>query len=62
MAQSETPESTDLVIIGVGGAGISAAIEAHNQGVKVILLEKMPFAGGNTARAEAGLNAAGTPY
>ncbi|MBG6247711.1 MULTISPECIES: flavocytochrome c [Symbiopectobacterium] len=62
MAQSETPESTDLVIIGAGGAGMSAAIEAHNQGVKVILLEKMPFARGNTARAEGGLNAAGTPY
>ncbi|MFC3395982.1 flavocytochrome c [Brenneria rubrifaciens] len=53
-------ETTDIVIIGAGGAGMSAAIEAHNQGAKVILLEKMPFAGGNTARAEAGLNAAGT--
>ncbi|MCG8710518.1 flavocytochrome c [Brenneria sp. 4F2] len=53
-------ETTDLVIIGAGGAGMSAAIEAHNQGAKVILLEKMAFAGGNTARAEAGLNAAGT--
>lgn len=53
-------ETTDLVIIGAGGAGMSAAIEAHNQGAKVILLEKMPFAGGNTARAESGLNAAGT--
>lgn len=62
MAQSETPESTDLLIIGAGGAGMSAAIEAHNQGANVILLEKMPFAGGNTARAEAGLNAAGTSY
>ncbi|PWC16251.1 flavocytochrome c [Brenneria roseae subsp. roseae] len=58
-AQSET---TDIVIIGAGGAGMSAAIEAHNQGAKVILLEKMPFAGGNTARAEGGLNAAGTEY
>ncbi|MCG8154857.1 flavocytochrome c [Brenneria goodwinii] len=55
-------ESTDLVIIGAGGGGMSAAIEAHNQGAKVILLEKMPFAGGNTARAEGGLNAAGTEY
>nr|WP_113869220.1 flavocytochrome c [Brenneria salicis]NMN91262.1 fumarate reductase flavoprotein subunit [Brenneria salicis ATCC 15712 = DSM 30166]RBP58118.1 fumarate reductase flavoprotein subunit [Brenneria salicis ATCC 15712 = DSM 30166]RLM29090.1 flavocytochrome c [Brenneria salicis ATCC 15712 = DSM 30166] len=53
-------EMTDIVIIGAGGAGMSAAIEAHNQGAKVILLEKMAFAGGNTARAEAGLNAAGT--
>lgn len=50
MAQSENRESTDLVIIGAGGAGMSAAIEAHNQGVNVFLLEKMLFAGGNTAR------------
>ena len=64
MASSATyaQESTDIVIIGAGGAGMSAAIEAHNQGAKVILLEKMAFAGGNTARAEGGLNAAGTPY
>ncbi|MEC5341062.1 flavocytochrome c [Brenneria populi] len=55
-------ETTDLVIIGAGGGGMSAAIEAHNQGAKVILLEKMSFAGGNTARAEGGLNAAGTEY
>lgn len=51
LAQSENRESTDLIIIGAGGAGMSAAIEAHNQGVNVILLEKMPFAGGNTAHA-----------
>lgn len=55
-------ESADIVIIGAGGAGMSAAIEAHNQGAKVVLLEKMAFAGGNTARAEGGLNASGTPY
>ncbi|AWB46521.1 flavocytochrome c [Paenibacillus sp. CAA11] len=55
-------ETTDIVIIGGGGAGMTAAIEAHNQGAKVILLEKMPMLGGNTVRAEGGLNAAGTPY
>lgn len=55
-------ESADIVIIGAGGAGMTAAIEAHNQGANVILLEKMPFVGGNTARAEGGLNAAGTEY
>ncbi|ETT46695.1 flavocytochrome c [Paenibacillus sp. FSL P4-0338] len=55
-------ESTDIVIIGGGGAGMTAAIEAHNQGAKVILIEKMPMLGGNTVRAEGGLNAAGTPY
>ncbi|MCR8642324.1 flavocytochrome c [Paenibacillus sp. N1-5-1-14] len=61
-ACGDKKESTDLVIIGAGGAGMTAAIEAHNQGAKVVLLEKMPFVGGNTARAEGGLNAAGTEY
>lgn len=59
---AQSAESTDIVIIGAGGAGMSAAIEAHNKGAKVIILEKMAFPGGNTARAEGGLNAAGTPY
>ncbi|MBI4295809.1 MAG: FAD-dependent oxidoreductase [Chloroflexi bacterium] len=38
----------DVVIIGAGGAGASAAIVAHDAGAKVILLEKMPEPGGNT--------------
>ncbi|WP_019636307.1 FAD-dependent oxidoreductase [Paenibacillus fonticola] len=55
-------DAADIVIVGGGGAGMSAAIEAHNSGAKVVLLEKMPMLGGNTARAEGGLNAAGTEY
>lgn len=39
---------TDIVIIGAGGAGLSAAIEATNKGAKVILVEKNAFVGGNT--------------
>lgn len=62
VSHAQANESTDIVIIGAGGAGMSAAIEAHNKGAKVIILEKMAFPGGNTARAEGGLNAAGTPY
>ncbi|MBI9105337.1 MAG: flavocytochrome c [Spirochaetales bacterium] len=50
----------DVVIIGAGGAGLSAAIEAHDAGVKVIIVEKMPLIGGNTNYATGGLNAAGT--
>ncbi|XOS91488.1 flavocytochrome c [Brevibacillus laterosporus] len=53
-------ENTDIVVIGAGGAGLSAAVEATNAGAKVIVLEKMPMVGGNTTRATGGLNAAGT--
>lgn len=51
---------TDLVVIGGGGAGLSAALEAKNQGVDVILIEKNSVLGGNTAYATGGLNAAET--
>ncbi|MFV0550860.1 MAG: flavocytochrome c [Anaerorhabdus sp.] len=38
----------DIIVIGAGGAGFSAAIEAKMAGANVIILEKMPVAGGNT--------------
>jgi len=38
----------DVVVVGAGGAGMCAAIEAKNAGAKVVLLEKMSFVGGNT--------------
>lgn len=53
---------TDVIVIGSGGGGLSAAIEAHDAGAHVILVEKMPFVGGNTARATGGINAAGTTF
>lgn len=53
---------TDVIVIGAGGGGLSAAIEAHDAGANVILLEKMPFVGGNTTRATGGINAAGTVF
>ena len=40
--------SCDVVVVGGGGAGLSAAIEAANAGADVVLLEKMPFLGGST--------------
>ncbi len=54
--------STDIVIVGAGGAGLSAAIEATNEGAKVIVVEKNAFMGGNTNYATAGMNAAYTKY
>jgi fumarate reductase flavoprotein subunit len=53
-------EATDIVIIGAGGAGLSAAKIASDAGAKVIVLEKMAFVGGNTNYATGGLNAAET--
>ncbi len=54
--------TTDIVIIGAGGAGMTAAINATQAGKDVILLEKMPYAGGNTTKATGGMNAAETHY
>ena len=42
-AQSDEVIETDVVVIGGGGAGLSAAVEAANHGAEVVLLEKMPF-------------------
>lgn len=38
--------TTDIVIIGAGGAGLTAAIEATMEGAKVIVVEKNSFMGG----------------
>ena len=51
---------TEIVIIGAGGAGLTAAIEAAMNGKEVIVLEKMSMVGGNTKLATGGLNAAET--
>ncbi|MCL2912553.1 fumarate reductase flavoprotein subunit FccA [Shewanella corallii] len=53
-------ESTDVVVIGSGGAGLAAAVAARNDGASVILLEKEPIPGGNTKLAAGGMNAAET--
>ncbi len=50
----------DVVVVGAGGAGLSAAIEAQNAGAKVVILEATGISGGNTTRATGGLNAAKT--
>ena len=55
-------EQADIVVIGAGGAGMAAAVQAHDNGIKkVVIIEKMPMVGGNTIRATGGINAAETP-
>lgn len=53
-------DRVDAIVIGSGGAGLSAAVTLHDQGRQVVVLEKMPLVGGNTLRAEGGINAAET--
>ena len=51
-------ESADIVIIGAGGAGLSAAVTAAKAGKSVIVMEKTHYAGGNTSVAGGCYNAA----
>lgn len=57
--EKETTQEYDVVVIGAGGAGLSAAIEAKNAGASVVLLEKMPAVGGNTLISGGEMNAPG---
>jgi len=47
--------TADVVVIGYGAAGGNAAIAAHDAGAKVLVLEKMPIAGGNSAVCYGGM-------
>lgn len=58
----EAPQSYDVVVIGSGGAGLSAAIQAYDEGARVVIVEKMPSIGGNTIKASVGMNAAETRF
>lgn len=50
-------QTYDVVVIGAGGAGFSAAIEAKKAGASVVMLEKMPTVGGNTLISGGEMNA-----
>lgn len=50
----------DIVIIGAGGAGLTAATEASSKGAKVLVLEKMGIIGGNSNYSTGGINASYT--
>ena len=59
-AEDEVLEA-DIVVVGAGGAGMTAAIEAFDAGKNVVVLESQPLTGGNSVRSTGGLNAADTP-
>lgn len=50
-------ETYDIVIVGSGCAGLSAAIEAGDLGAKAVVIEKMPRPMGNTIYAGGNFNA-----
>lgn len=53
-------KTADVVVIGAGGAGLTAAVEVLRAGGSVLVVDKMANVGGNTAAAGSALNAAGT--
>jgi fumarate reductase flavoprotein subunit len=55
-------DNYDIVIVGAGGAGMSAALEAKAKGLNPVIFEKMPVAGGNTSKSSSGMNASETKF
>ena len=58
---SKPDYETDVLIIGGGGAGASAAIEADDAGVKAMIVTKLRIGDANTMMAEGGIQAADKP-
>ena len=61
-AAEDITVDTDIVIVGAGGAGMTAAITASNEGKDVVIVESQSMVGGNSVRATGGMNAAKTVY
>lgn len=55
MKQSEWHESVDVVVVGSGAAGLTAAYTAGQSGLRTLLLEKTAYFGGTTAFSGSGI-------
>jgi 3-oxosteroid 1-dehydrogenase len=49
------PTEVDVVVVGAGGAGMTAALAAGKRGLETVLVEKSPWFGGSTARSGGGV-------
>lgn len=58
---SRVDYEADVLVIGGGGAGASAAVEAHEAGAKVMIVTKLRIGDANTMMAEGGIQAADKP-
>ena len=56
----QLPNTVDVVVVGSGGAGLCAAIEAAQVGASVLVVEKNASVGGNTAISTGFFNAVET--
>ena len=52
---SPLPDEVDVVVVGAGGAGMTAALAARKRGLETVLLEKSAYFGGSTARSGGGV-------
>ncbi|KAA9220774.1 MULTISPECIES: flavocytochrome c [Aerococcus] len=59
---TDIKDAYDVIIIGSGGAGMTAAITANDLGLETIIFEKTDKIGGNTNKASSGMNASETGY
>ncbi len=48
-------QEVDLLVVGSGGGGMTAALVAKHKGLDVLVIEKTEFFGGSTARSGGGL-------
>lgn len=56
----QPPQRRDVIVVGGGLAGMSAALSAVEAGAHVIIVEKEKRVGGNSGKATSGINGAGT--
>lgn len=61
-AAEDSTVDADVVVVGAGGAGMTAAITAAAEGKSVVILESQSMVGGNSVRATGGMNAGKTVY